>query len=56
MSKKPETKVSTPHPAGFLNSPLPLWERAFRRDLAREACASRMAGRVRGNQRIEEKD
>jgi hypothetical protein len=30
-------------------SPLPLWERASCRDLARaKACASRMAGRVRG--------
>ena len=29
--------------------PLPSWERAFRRDLARaKLCASRMAGRVRG--------
>ncbi len=31
------------------HSPLPLWERAFRRDLARTSCASRMAGRVRGD-------
>jgi hypothetical protein len=29
-------------------SPLPLWERAFAADLADEALASRMAGRVRG--------
>jgi Holliday junction resolvase-like predicted endonuclease len=34
---------------GLIKSPRPLWERAFRRDLAREACASGMAGRVRGN-------
>src|SRR6476620_7556913 len=32
-----------------IKSPRPLWERAFGRDLARaKLCASRMAGRVRG--------
>jgi len=51
MIVKIETKdrTSSPHP-------FPDGERAFGRDLAGEAHASRMAERVRGNEHQKEKD